>query len=118
MSVMALGGVAGMQRPPAKDHDPVALAEAALELGISYFDTAPAYNNGQSERNYGEVVARRRKEIFLATKTGDRTHDGTMRSVEQSLDRLRTVGDLDLADGLVRRELHTGLRIAELAGLV
>lgn len=90
VSVMALGGVAGMQRPPAKDHDPAALAEAALELGISYFDTAPAYNNGQSERNYGEVVARRRKEIFLATKTGDRTYDGTMRSVEQSLNRLRT----------------------------
>ena len=87
---MALGGVAGMQRPPSKDHDPAALAEAALDSGITYFDTAPAYNNGQSERNYGEVLARRRKEVFLATKTGDRTYDGTMRSVEQSLKRLRT----------------------------
>lgn len=33
------------------------------------------------------------------------------------LDRIRAVGDLDLADGVVRRELHTGLRVAELAGL-
>jgi aryl-alcohol dehydrogenase-like predicted oxidoreductase len=90
VSALALGGVAGMQRPPAPDHDPAALAEAALDLGITYFDTAPAYNSGQSETNYGEVVARRRGEIFLATKTGDRSYDGTLRSVEESLKRLRT----------------------------
>jgi hypothetical protein len=90
VSAMALGGVAGMQRPPAKDFDPAALAEAALDLGITYFDTAPAYNQGQSENNYGGVIARRRNEVFLATKTGERTYDGTMRSIEQSLKRLRT----------------------------
>jgi aryl-alcohol dehydrogenase-like predicted oxidoreductase len=90
VSAMALGGVAGMQRPPAPDHNPAALAELALDLGITYFDTAPAYNTGQSETNFGEVVARRRTEIFLATKTGDRTYDGTLRSVEQSLHRLQT----------------------------
>ncbi|WP_370935035.1 PucR family transcriptional regulator [Amycolatopsis sp. cg13] len=33
------------------------------------------------------------------------------------LDRVRAVADVDLADGKVRRELHTGLRIATLAGL-
>jgi len=90
VSALALGGVIGMQLPPAPDHDPAALAETALDLGITYFDTAPSYNNGQSETNYGAVLARRRKEVFLATKTGDRTHDGTWRSIEQSLKRLRT----------------------------
>ena len=90
VSILALGGVIGMQLPPSKDHDPAAIAETALDLGITYFDTAPSYNNGQSETNYGQVLARRRKEIFLACKTGDRSYDGTMRSVEQSLKRLRT----------------------------
>ena len=90
VSALALGGVIGMQLPPSKKHDPAAIAETALDLGINYFDTAPDYNNGQSETNYGQVLARRRKEVFLATKTGDRTYDGTMRSVEQSLKRLRT----------------------------
>ncbi len=90
VSALALGGVIGMQLPPSPDHDPAALAEAALDLGITYFDTAPSYNNGQSETNYGQVVARRRKEVFLATKTDNRTHDGTLRSIEQSLKRLRT----------------------------
>jgi uncharacterized protein len=90
VSALALGGVIGMQLPPAAGHDPAALAETALDLGITYFDTAPSYNDGQSETNYGQVLARRRKEAFLATKTGDRTYDGTLRSVEQSLKRLQT----------------------------
>ena len=90
VSILALGGVIGMQLPPSDDHDPAAIAEKALNLGITYFDTAPGYNNGQSETNYGQVLARRRKEVFLACKTGDRSYDGTMRSVEQSLKRLRT----------------------------
>jgi aryl-alcohol dehydrogenase-like predicted oxidoreductase len=90
VTILALGGVIGMQLPPSKDHDPAAIAETALDLGITYFDTAPSYNNGQSETNYGRVLARRRKEVFLACKTGDRSYDGTMRSVEQSLKRLRT----------------------------
>lgn len=90
VGALALGGVIGMQLPPSKDHDPAAIAEAALDLGITYFDTAPSYNNGQSETNYGQVLARRRKEVFQTSKTGDRSYDGTMRSVEQSLKRLRT----------------------------
>jgi aryl-alcohol dehydrogenase-like predicted oxidoreductase len=90
VSVLALGGVIGMQLPPSRDHDPSALAEQALDLGITYFDTAPSYNNGQSETNYGRVLVRRRGEVFLATKTGDRSYNGTRRSIEQSLKRLRT----------------------------
>ena len=90
VSALALGGVIGMQLPPSPDHDPAALAEAALDLGITYFDTAPSYNNGQSETNYGQVLARRRKKVFLATKIDNRTHDGALRSIEQSLKRLRT----------------------------
>ncbi len=90
VSILALGGVIGMQLPPSENHDPVAIAETALDLGITYFDTAPSYNDGQSESNYGQVLARRRKEAFLACKTADRSYDGTMRSIEQSLKRLRT----------------------------
>jgi aryl-alcohol dehydrogenase-like predicted oxidoreductase len=90
VSILALGGVIGMQLPPSEKHDPAALAETALDLGITYFDTAPGYNKGQSETNYGQVLARRRQEVFLACKTGDRSYDGTMRSVEQSLKRLQT----------------------------
>lgn len=90
VSVLVLGGVAGMALKPSDDFNPSELANAALDAGITYFDTAAAYSNGQSELNYGMVLATRRKEVFLASKTIDRSYDGTMRSVEDSLRRLQT----------------------------
>ncbi len=90
VTVLALGGYTGMKEPRSDKFDPVELANAAIDAGIRYFDTAPSYNNGQSERNYGEVLARRRNEVFLATKTGQRAYDGAMREFEESLKRLRT----------------------------
>jgi hypothetical protein len=90
ISALILGGVAGMKEPPTAKFHPAQLADAALDAGITYFDTAPSYNNGQSERNYGEVLATRRKEVFLASKTDNRSYDGAMRQVEDSLKRLRT----------------------------
>jgi aryl-alcohol dehydrogenase-like predicted oxidoreductase len=42
VSALALGGVIGIQLPPSWDYDPGALAEHALDLGITYVDTAPA----------------------------------------------------------------------------
>ncbi|MEE9603064.1 MAG: aldo/keto reductase [Thermoguttaceae bacterium] len=90
VTVLGLGGVVGMSRKPSSKFDPVQMAESALDAGITYFDTAPAYGNGQSEKNYGPVIARRRDEVFLATKTDQRSYDGAMRQVESSLKRLQT----------------------------
>ncbi len=90
VSVLILGGFPTMKDPPTKKFHPSELANAALDGGITYFDTAPAYGNGQSEKNFGEVLATRRTEVFLATKTGNRSYDGAMRDVESSLSRLRT----------------------------
>ncbi|HWI56013.1 MAG TPA: twin-arginine translocation signal domain-containing protein, partial [Bacillota bacterium] len=36
VSALALGGVIGMQLPPSADHDPAAIAETALNLGVTY----------------------------------------------------------------------------------
>jgi hypothetical protein len=90
VSVLALGGVAGMGMKPTNEFDPAELANAAIDAGITYLDTAPGYSNGQSEINYGAVMAKRRNEVFLASKTLSRTYDGTMREVEESLKRLHT----------------------------
>ncbi len=90
VSVLILGGFPTMKDPPTAKFHPAQLANAALDSGINYFDTAPAYGSGQSERNFGEVLATRRKEVFLATKTGNRSYDGAMRDVEAGMERLRT----------------------------
>jgi len=90
VSCLIIGGVSGMMALPTKEFDPAELANAALNAGINYFDTAASYNNGQSEINYGKVVAKRRKEIFLSTKTSNRTYDGAMKELETSLRNLQT----------------------------
>jgi hypothetical protein len=87
---LALGGVIGMIREKSADWDASEMANAALDAGITYFDTAPSYGSGLSEKHYGEVMKTRRNEVFLATKTGNRYYDGAMREFEQSLKRLQT----------------------------
>jgi aryl-alcohol dehydrogenase-like predicted oxidoreductase len=71
----------------------------ALDLGITLFDTADVYGNrGGSERQLGEILGPRRKDIVLATKFGmpmDETGGGASRRTivacaEASLSRLKT----------------------------
>jgi len=68
------------------------LLHHALETGFYYWDTAHdyAYNDVISEERLGLVLKHRRKEVFLATKVGERTYDGAMRHIEESLKRLNT----------------------------
>jgi aryl-alcohol dehydrogenase-like predicted oxidoreductase len=43
----------------------------ALDLGVTFFDTADAYGNGHSERILGQALATRRQNVIIATKFGD-----------------------------------------------
>ena len=72
--------------------DTTATIHRALELGYSYFDTAPGYGNGRSEEMVGLALSGHRDEVVIATKVshGDWAPDAIHRSVEESLRRLRT----------------------------
>ena len=75
-----------------------AAVTAALDAGITLFDTAPGYGNGRSERLLGELLAPHRDNVVLATKVKVQPGDGPadwQQSLEASLDRLRT-GRVDL----------------------
>ena len=89
--LFSLGGESALDKP---DNHEVAipLIERALDLGVNYLDTAPRYGRPErwSQRYIGEVMKRRRKEVYLATKTHDRTYDGSMRLLEDSLKLLQT----------------------------
>jgi aryl-alcohol dehydrogenase-like predicted oxidoreductase len=61
--------------------------ELALASGINHFDTAAGY--GDSELRLGPWMHRIRDQIFLATKTGDRTADTAYGSILRSLERLQ-----------------------------
>ena len=97
------------------DAQAAATLDAALAAGFRYFDTAPHYGRGLSERRLGDAL-RQRHEVIVSTKVGrlmepdasiaddrerdgfhtampfraryDYSHDGILRSHEQSLQRL------------------------------
>ena len=73
----------------------LAALNRAIDLGITYLDTAYAYGDGESESRVGQVMATRRKEVWLATKIPDRTRDEFLRRLEGSLKRLQ-VDHVDL----------------------
>jgi uncharacterized protein len=62
----------------------------ALDHGVRYFDTAHWYSGGESEERLGKVAKLRRKEMWIATKTLDRTRRGSRKQLEISLKRLQT----------------------------
>ena len=87
--LFSLGGQATLEQDGRTD-EALAIINRALDLGVNYLDTAARYGSGVSERYFGMVMESRRKEAFLASKTHDRSYDGSMRLLEQSLQQLRT----------------------------
>ena len=101
VKIFSLGGQATLEEGGTEEES-VAIINRAIDLGVNYIDTAAAYGrprtadtprwelNGISQTYIGEVMATRRKEVFLASKTDDRTRDGSLKLLEQSLKLLKT----------------------------
>jgi aryl-alcohol dehydrogenase-like predicted oxidoreductase len=74
-----------------------AVVEAALDAGITFFDTAEVYGgDGESERLLGGILDARRERVVLATKfgwkgdSGQGSAEGVRRALAGSLERLHT----------------------------
>lgn len=89
VSILGLGLGSAFTKPNEDNPEQAqAILERALDFGVNYWDTARAYGN--SEVMIAPVVERRRKEIFLVSKTGNKDYDGFMRDLEISLKNLKT----------------------------
>jgi uncharacterized protein len=91
VGIFSLGGQAALEK--ANNFDTaVPIIERALDMGVNYIDTSSIYGGPErwSEQYVGKVMAKRRDEAFLATKTKERTRDGSMRMIEKSLQLLQT----------------------------
>jgi len=91
VGIFSLGGQASLEKPN-NEAVAVPIIERALDLGVNYIDTSSIYGGPErwSEQYVGKVMAHRRNEAFLATKTRERTRDGSMRMIEKSLQLLQT----------------------------
>jgi aryl-alcohol dehydrogenase-like predicted oxidoreductase len=131
LEVSALGlGCMGMSfgLGPAKDEsEMIALIRAAVERGVTFFDTAQVYGPFTNEEVVGEALAPFRDRVVIATKFGfnfdengkqlpglNSRPDSIRRTVEGSLQRLR----VDTIDLLYQHRVDPEVPIEEVAGAV
>lgn len=87
VTLFGLGGE-GVLRTYGQEPEAGKVIQRALDLGVNYFDSAPAYAGCLDY--YGAFLGERRSGIFLASKTADRTRDGSLTLLDGTLRRLRT----------------------------
>jgi aryl-alcohol dehydrogenase-like predicted oxidoreductase len=135
LGLVSLGREWGVHKgqPPSRD-DALALLARAVELGVTFLDTAPAY--GVSEILLGEYLAQAgpgARHLTIATKMGehwsggdpltvvDHTYDALRRSVDQSLQRLGRIDLLQIhmgtAENLASDDVLRGIDYARSLGV-
>jgi aryl-alcohol dehydrogenase-like predicted oxidoreductase len=136
LEVSAIGfGCMGMSfsyGPPKDKHEMIALLHAAVDLGITFFDTAEMYGPFSNEDLVGEALAPYRRQIVIATKFGfdlnpdfdprgmkgppglNSKPEHIRKAVEGSLKRLRT----DTIDLLYQHRVDPNVPIEDVAGTV
>jgi aryl-alcohol dehydrogenase-like predicted oxidoreductase len=126
LSVSAIGlGCMGMSQAygPADAAENERTLHRALDIGVTFLDTANAYGNGRNEELIGRVLPARRHEFVLATKFGIVRHNDGTRGVdgrpeqvaarcEESLRRLKT----DVIDLYYLHRLDPNVAIEETVG--
>lgn len=126
LEVSSLGlGCMGMSQSygEADENESVATIHRALDLGVTFFDTAEAYGPFRNEELLGRTLAGRRKDVVIATKFGFRIVDGKMSGVdsrpghvrealEGSLSRLRT----DYVDLFYQHRVDPAVPIEDVVG--
>jgi aryl-alcohol dehydrogenase-like predicted oxidoreductase len=131
LGVSALGlGCMGLSYgygPAIEKRQGVALIQKAVDLGVTFFDTAEAYGPFANEELVGEALAPHRDRVVIATKFGfDIAHDGQRRGglnsrpdhikevAEASLKRMKT----DVIDLLYQHRVDPSVPIEDVAGAV
>jgi aryl-alcohol dehydrogenase-like predicted oxidoreductase len=129
LEVSAIGlGCMGMSfgyGPPIDKQEGISLIRAAVERGVTFFDTAEVYGPYTNEELVGEALAPFRRKVAIATKFGFKIENGKQAGLdsrpahikkvaEASLKRLRT----DVIDLLYQHRVDPDVPIEDVAGAV
>ncbi|MGN7871409.1 aldo/keto reductase [Paracoccus sp. 22332] len=128
LTVSALGmGCMGLSfgyGPPMNRDAAIALIRAAVERGVTFFDTAEAYGQGENEDLVGEALAPHRGEVAIATKFGFRDGD-PKEGMDSRPERIRAVAErslkllkVDRLDLFFQHRVDPDVPIEDVAGTV
>ena len=95
VSILAFGGGSRYYQAYKEEDQALAAIHRALDLGITYLDSADDYGGHLSEQRIGKAIKGRRNGIFLVSKVTPRSGDEAQRAMERSLKAL-DVDHLDL----------------------
>jgi aryl-alcohol dehydrogenase-like predicted oxidoreductase len=128
LEVSALGfgcmGLSSGYGPPAEHQDGIKLIRAAVERGVTFFDSAEAYGPFTNEELVGEALAPFRNGVVIATKFGFGINpDGTRYGLDSRPDHIRQVTDaalrrlkVDAIDLLYQHRVDPNVPIEDVAG--
>lgn len=129
LEVSAIGlGCMGMSfgYGPAKDKkDMIPVIQAAVEQGVTFFDTAEVYGPFINEELVGEALAPYKGNVVIATKFGFNIQDGKMVGVNSRPDNIRRVAEaslkrlrIDAIDLFYQHRVDPNVPIEDVAGTV
>jgi aryl-alcohol dehydrogenase-like predicted oxidoreductase len=129
LEVSAIGlGCMGMSfgyAPFPPREDSIALIRAAVEQGVTFFDTAEVYGPFTNEELVGEALAPFKGEVMIATKFGFNIQDGKMVGVDSRPETIRRVVEASLKrlgveciDLLYQHRVDPNVPIEDVAGTV
>ena len=130
LEVSALGygamGLTSAYGPAAGRKAAIAIIHAAIELGVTMFDTAEVYGPFTNEKLLGEALAPFREQVTIATKFGFGINpDGTRHGLDSRPEHIREVTDASLKrlrvesiDLLYQHRVDPNVPIEEVAGTV
>jgi aryl-alcohol dehydrogenase-like predicted oxidoreductase len=119
-------GLSANYGPPTERSEGIKIIRAAVERGVTFFDTAEAYGPFTNEELVGEALAPFRDEVVVATKFGFGINvDGTRYGLDSRPDRIRQVTDASLTrlkvesiDLLYQHRIDPAVPIEDVAGTV
>ena len=111
LQVSAIGlGTMGMSQSygpnPGDRQAMITILRSAVELGVTFFDTAEAYGPYLNEELVGEALAPVRDQVVIATKFGWRIEDGKSVGLNSRPEQIRRVADASLRRHRVHRRRH------------